>query len=283
MLSSNAFNLGIMFRREHDPKHLPEFARRAERAGFDELWVVEDCFYGSGVASAAAALAVTDTITVGVGIMPAVARNPVFTAMEMAALEETTVAVRRLLAGERFSFAGKQVQLDDVALVHPPAVVPPISLGVRGPKSLALSGRAADGTVLAEFAPPSYVKWAGEQIETGRAEAGRSGKHRLTVFAFASACESPAEARQELRPLIAPAIASGKINAHIAPMGILSQVRELLESGGQEQLETDMPGAWIDQLAMIGTPLDWRTAANRLVAAGADTVVLDAFARHFAP
>jgi alkanesulfonate monooxygenase SsuD/methylene tetrahydromethanopterin reductase-like flavin-dependent oxidoreductase (luciferase family) len=328
MLSSNAFNLGIMFRREHDPKHLPEFARRAERAGFDELWVVEDCFYGSGVASAAAALAVTDTITVGVGIMPAVARNPVFTAMEiatlarlfpgrllpgighgvagwmrqigafpksqLAALEETTVAVRRLLAGERFSFAGKQVQLDDVALVHPPVVVPPISLGVRGPKSLALSGRAADGTVLAEFAPPSYVKWAGEQIETGRAEAGRSGKHRLTVFAFASACESPAEARQELRPLIAPAIASGKINAHIAPMGILSQVRELLESGGQEQLETDMPGAWIDQLAMIGTPHDWRTAANRLVAAGADTVVLvplpgkgldelDAFARHFAP
>ena len=85
-------NLGIMFRREHPPEHLPQFARSAQAAGFDEFWVVEDCFYGSGIASAAAALAVTDTIAVGLGIMPAVARNPVFAAMEIATLA-------RLLSG----------------------------------------------------------------------------------------------------------------------------------------------------------------------------------------
>ena len=70
-------NLGVMYRREHAPEHLPGCARRAEEVGFDELWVVEDCFYGSGIASAATALACTDSITVGLGIMPAVVRNPV--------------------------------------------------------------------------------------------------------------------------------------------------------------------------------------------------------------
>ena len=86
METKRGFDLGVMFRREHAPEDLPDFARRAEEAGFDELWVVEDCFYASGIASAAVALACTDSIRVGLGIMPAVVRNPVFAAMEVATL-----------------------------------------------------------------------------------------------------------------------------------------------------------------------------------------------------
>ena len=82
MKNKKDYNLGIMFRREHSPENLPGFSRQVEQAGFDELWLVEDCFYGSGIASAATALACTDSIKVGLGIMPAVVRNPVFTAME---------------------------------------------------------------------------------------------------------------------------------------------------------------------------------------------------------
>src|SRR6185436_17813142 len=135
METERNFNLGVMFRREHAPETLPDFARRAEEAGFDELWVVEDCFYTSGIASAATALACTGSIGVGLGIMPAVVRNPVFAAMAIAtlariypgrflpgfghgvagwmrqigafpnsqlkALEEVVVTVRRLLAGDK--------------------------------------------------------------------------------------------------------------------------------------------------------------------------------------
>jgi 5,10-methylenetetrahydromethanopterin reductase len=188
MKNERDHNLGIMFRREHAPEHLPDFARRAEEAGFDELWVVEDCFYGSGIASAATALACTEAISVGIGIMPAVVRNPVFTAMEIAtlsrlfpgrilpgighgvaswmrqigtfpksqltALEETTVAIRKMLKGERLTYDGKYTHLDQVELVHLPEKIPPISLGVRGPKSLILSGRVADGIILVEYAAP---------------------------------------------------------------------------------------------------------------------------------
>ncbi len=308
MTNTKNYSLATMFRREHASEDLPGFARRAEEAGFDELWVVEDCFYTSGIALASVALACTERISVGVGIMPAVARNPVFTAMEIAtlaglyprrflpgighgmagwmhqigaypksqlrALEETTVTVRKLLAGERFSYDGTQVHLDDVELVHPPTQIPPVSLGVRGPKSLTLSGRVADGTILAEYAAPAYVTWAREQIEGGRQEAGVERKHRLTVFVWACAGATTAAARKEIRPLIAAGIASGDIDMQLAPLGILPQVHELLDSVGPEQFAAAMPDQWIDELAVVGTPEDWRLAIERLVEAGADTVVL---------
>ena len=326
IINRNDYSLGIMFRREYVPEELPGFARKAEEAGFDELWVVEDCFYGSGIASAATALPGTDTITVGLGIMPAVVRNPVFAAMEIAtlarlhpgrflpgfghgvagwmrqigafpksqlkALEEVTVAIRALLAGEQLTFNGRYVHLDQTQLVHPPEQVPPISLGVAGPKSLALSGRVADGTILGEYSAPKYISWAREQITSGKLEAGHDRDHRLTLFAFACAASATATARQELRPMVASAVASRGMNAKLASMGIMPQVREYREGGGQQRLEAAMPDAWIDQLAIAGTLEEWKSAIDRLVEAGADSVVLvplpdkgpdeiDAFSRHF--
>lgn len=307
MNNRSDYALGIMFRREHAPEELPGFARKAEAAGFDELWVVEDCLYGSGIAAAATALACTDALTVGIGILPAVVRNPVFAAMEIAtlarlhpgrllpgfghgvaewmrqvgalpasqltALEEVTVTVRALLAGEQVTFSGRYVTIDHARLVHPPDHIPPISLGVIGPKSLALSGRVADGTILSEYAAPAYVAWAREQIARGQQASGQEHAHRVTVFAFACATESTAAARQRLRPMVAAAVASGDLDPKLAAMGILPQVQEL-RSSSPEQLEAALPGDWIDQLAIAGTPEDWQRAIDRLVDAGADAVVL---------
>lgn len=308
METGRDFNLGIMFRREHPPELLPDFARRAEEAGFDELWVVEDCFYTSGIASAAIALACTGSISVGLGIMPAVVRNPVFTAMEIAtlarlypgrflpgighgvtgwmkqigafpssqlkALEEVVVTVRRLLAGENVSFQGTEVQLDRTQLVHPPQQPPPISLGVRGAKSLTLSGRVADGTILAEYAAPEYVAWAREQIKTGQQESGYDLPHRLTVFAFTCVAADAAKAYRQFRPLVASAIMAEKIDMYLAPLGILPQAQEWKENGGKPRLEAEIPDEWLDKLAIIGTPEACIQAIHRLVEAGADTVVL---------
>ncbi len=302
------FSLGIMFRREYSPETLPDFARRTEAAGFDELWVVEDCFYGSGVASAATALACTDALTVGLGIMPAVVRNPVFSAMEiatlarlypdrflpglghgvaswmrqigafpksqLAALEEVTVTIKKLLAGEHVTLRGRHVQIEDAELVHPPEQIPPVSLGVAGPKSLALSGRVADGTILAEYSAPAYVSWARDQI-TGSMPASRAdSEHRLTIFAFACAASSAAIARQKLRPMVAAAIASGGADTKLAAMGILAEAREYRKSDERAHLEACIPDAWIDQLAIVGTPQDWRLAIDRYVDLGVHSVVL---------
>ncbi len=306
--SGKDFQIGVMFRREYPPELLREYARRTEAAGFDELWIVEDCFWAGGMASSAVALASTESIRVGLGIAPAVGRNPAIAAMDIAllarvfpgrflpgfghgvadwmrqigafpksqlkALGETASAVRALLAGENVTVAGQHVQHDNVKLVFPPDKLPVISLGVRGPESLALAGRVADGTLLAEGSSPAYVRWAREQIARGQQSAGRTGQHRVTVYAWTSIDEDAQAARDALRPLLAGMIGSGSADMYLRPLGILPRVAELMADGGLPLLEREMPDRWIEQLAVTGTAQDGAAAIRALAEAGADSVVI---------
>ena len=79
-------SLGIVFRPQLPPELLRDVAVAADEAGVDELWLWEDCFLESGIASASAALAWTDRLHVGVGLLPAPLRNVALTAMEAATL-----------------------------------------------------------------------------------------------------------------------------------------------------------------------------------------------------
>jgi 5,10-methylenetetrahydromethanopterin reductase len=320
--------LGFIIHRENPPEYIRSYAQHVETAGYDEVWVVEDCFFTSGIASAAAVLAATATIRVGLGIVPAVARNAAFLAMEVAtlarlhpgrflpgvghgvtewihqigalpasqltALKETVAAVRSLLRGEMYTSQGQYVSLKNVQLEYPPAQVPPISVGVRGPRSLRLAGQVADGTVLAEGAAPAYVSWAKEQIVRGMSEAGRSEPHRITVFAWCCVHEDTSIARNSLRPVIASHLASGSLHAQIAPLGITSDIEALLKRGGIQLLQEEMPDEWIDQLAIVGNPDECLHAITRFAQAGSDSIVLvprvdqamqqmDAFARDVLP
>jgi alkanesulfonate monooxygenase SsuD/methylene tetrahydromethanopterin reductase-like flavin-dependent oxidoreductase (luciferase family) len=183
--------LGIAYVPTLPPERLRDLARAVEASGLDELWVWEDCFKQSGVASAAAALAWTERITVGIGLLPVPLRNVALTAMELANLErmfpgrlvagvghgvqawmeqtgsrvaspltllrEHATALRALLAGERVTTEGRYVRLTDVALDWPPTVPPPLMLGGSGPKSLALTAELGDGTLLAAAIPEAGV------------------------------------------------------------------------------------------------------------------------------
>jgi alkanesulfonate monooxygenase SsuD/methylene tetrahydromethanopterin reductase-like flavin-dependent oxidoreductase (luciferase family) len=197
-------------------------------------------------------------------------------ASQLAALEETTLAVRALLRGELYSAAGRHIQLDQVKLDLPPKHVPPVALGVRGPKSLALSGRAADGTILAEGAGPAYVAWAREQIARGAAAAGLTTPHRLTVYVWCSVDADGAAARARLRPVVAATLASPEAVTQVTPLGIADDVRALA-ARGEEALCAEMPDAWLDLLAVCGTPDQGAAAIERLYSAGADSVVLVPF------
>lgn len=299
---------GVMFRCANAPELLVDTVQRVEAAGFDELWVVEDCFFGGGISSATAALAASQRIRIGLGIMPAVARNPAFATMEiatlarlypgrflpgfghgvadwmrqigafptsqLAALGEVTRVTRALLRGNNVTLHGKHVNLDDVQLVFPPEQVPPVSLGVRGPKSLALAGREADGTILAEGSAPAYVQWAREQIARGQQEAGREEHHRMTVFTFASVDDDSATARARLRSTLAGVMAPAHNHKQLEPMGIVPDLLSLINRVGPEGLADALPDSWIDQLSVSGTPEECQRALHRLAEAGADTVVL---------
>lgn len=279
-----------MYDRAWAPEELPAFARAAEGLGVDELWVVEDLGWAGSMASAAAALAVTERLRVGIGIAPAPLRNPALLAMELGALarmfpgrltagvghgvrewmvqvgaaprsplallEETVTAVRGLLRGEEVTLDGREVRLDGVRLVHPPAVVPPVVAGVVRPRSLELSGRVADGTILAEGHGPADLEQARGLIAEGRAAqradgSGRAGvgmrvgdtdvadgaPHELTVFVFLCVEEDAERLRETVgETLAAHAAWLGRpveeLFAAVGPAAVVAaRVRELWAAG----------------------------------------------------
>jgi alkanesulfonate monooxygenase SsuD/methylene tetrahydromethanopterin reductase-like flavin-dependent oxidoreductase (luciferase family) len=183
--------LGVVFLPDLPPERLRDVVRAADDAGLDDLWLWEDCFKESGIATAAAALAWSTRIRVGVGILPAPLRNVAVTAMEIATLErlfpgrprigighgvldwmgqvgvraespmtllrEHVTALRALLAGERVSVDGRYVKLDGVGLEWVPSPRPEVLVGAVGERTLKLSGELADGTVLTGGTSPRQV------------------------------------------------------------------------------------------------------------------------------
>jgi 5,10-methylenetetrahydromethanopterin reductase len=278
--------IGVMFRPEWPPEELPAFARGVEEDGFNELWLVEDCFLTGGLTMAAAALAATERIGVGIGLLPAALRNPALTAMEisglarlhpsrfaaalghgvdpwmrqidarpadrLAALEEIVSAVRALLAGETVNVDGSHVHLQDVTLGHPPAKPPPILIGTTGPRALAAAGRAADGILLAEGAVPDAVRWAREQ----------AGDRATVVYSWLSLDDDRAAAAAALRP---------SIDLWLR-MGLYPSLRE--HAGLTEESAADIEDDRLRALAVAGDARDCARAIAELWAAGADTVVL---------
>ena len=69
-------------------------------------------------------------------------------ARPVAALRESVSAIRRLLAGETVTLAGKERTLREIAITHPAVEDVPIAMGVSGPMLLSLAGELADTTLL---------------------------------------------------------------------------------------------------------------------------------------
>ncbi|MEU9601289.1 LLM class flavin-dependent oxidoreductase [Streptomyces sp. NPDC048109] len=263
--------LGAVLRPQLAPERLRAVVGVADEVGLEELWLWEDCFREGGISTAAAALAWTERVRVGVGLLPVPLRNVALTAMEAATLHrmfpgravlgvghgvqdwmeqvgaraespvtllrEHLLALRALLRGERVTVKGRYVQLDDVALDWPPQQAVEVFAGATGPRSLRLTGEAADGTVLTANTPPDGVRRARRLIDEGRAAAGRGdGAHKVVVYLLAA---TGAGARERLRgELVAEGVA-------------------------------DVPG-----LGVAGDAQAVADAVRRLAEAGADTVIL---------
>jgi alkanesulfonate monooxygenase SsuD/methylene tetrahydromethanopterin reductase-like flavin-dependent oxidoreductase (luciferase family) len=214
--------LGTVFLPQLPPERLRAVARAADDAGLAELWLWEDCFLESGIASAAAVLAWTERLRVGVGLLPVPLRNVALAAMEVATLHrlcpgrvqvgighgvqdwmaqvgarvespmtllrEYLTALRSLLQGEQVTTEGRYVRLDRVALGWPPAgpAASTVFVGAVGPRTLRLSGELADGTILTAGTTPDRVRRARQLIDEGRAAGGRTDPHRLVVYLHAA-------------------------------------------------------------------------------------------------
>ncbi len=175
--------LGFAFTPPMPPERIRPVARAVEAAGLDELWVWEDLFTESGIATAALALGATERISVAIGLMPVPLRNVALTAMELATLEraipdrliagighgvlpwmaqvgarvaspvnllrEYAEALRGLLDGETVTVDGRYIHLEGAALGWPPLRRLPLMIGGGGPVTQRLAVELGDGLLLA--------------------------------------------------------------------------------------------------------------------------------------
>ncbi|MER5214195.1 LLM class flavin-dependent oxidoreductase [Streptomyces sp. NPDC002838] len=262
--------LGAVFRPQLPPERLRALAQLADETGLEELWLWEDCFREGGISTAAAALAWTERVRIGVGLLPVPLRNVAITAMEAATLHrmfpgrailgvghgvqdwmgqvgaraespltllrEHLGALRALLRGERITTDGRYVKLDDVALDWPPDGAVEVLAGATGPRTLRLSGEAADGTVLTASTAPDGVRRARGLIDEGRQAAGRTDPHKVTVYLLTATGPS----------------AAARLRAELADEGLES----------------------VPDLGVAGDAGAVAKAVQRLADAGADTVIL---------
>ncbi|WP_371774056.1 LLM class flavin-dependent oxidoreductase [Streptomyces sp. NBC_01438] len=296
--------VGVMLPRDLPVQDVLPYARRAEELGFDQIWVVEDLGFRGGLAQAGPVLASTTHITVGIGILPAGARNVCFTAMELATLaqlypgrliagighgmpdwmrqagswpaspltllKEYTTALRLLMSGEPGPKDGRYVRCEGVVLTEIPDIVPPVILGVRGPKSQAAAGEVADGLLLAEPAGPAYIASSLRHMDAP------ADVRRLEIVAYDNAAVDDDEdaAVNRVREGLS-AIGEPDWAPHIAPLPFATELHaHRAACADAQEFARTMPAAWIRELSIVGTPGQARAAINARHAAGATSVVL---------
>jgi len=220
---------------------LPEYvtlAQAAELAGFDQFWVSNDLFLRSAPVILSAVGAATERIEIGTGILNPYTINPAEIAMvaatldeltncrfnlglaagaadflqwvglpqqqPLAAMRETILAVRALLAGERVSLTGKFLQWEQEAYLRFEAPrITPIYLGAMGPGMLRLAGEVADG-VLPLLFPPEHYFGVKPYLDDGMQKRNRDlGSLDFAACIWVSLAEDTEAARRVLAEKIA--------------------------------------------------------------------------------
>jgi 5,10-methylenetetrahydromethanopterin reductase len=294
---------GVIFRPSFPSDILADYARRAEAAGFDELWLWDDCFLPGGFTSAAVALSATRDLKVGIGLLPATAYNPLFAAMEITTLAlafpgrilpgfghgvadwltrigappsslqtlaATVTSVRGLLKGEELTTHAGQVNLEKVQMSLPPKILPPLYVGAMRAKTLHLAGRVADGVILTALSSPAYVGWARQQIAAGMAETGRTGS-RLVVYTSVKVNPDGQAARAVMRKDLAAELPWPDV--YLQASGLTAGVAAFCQGRDASQIAAQMPDEWVDLLSAAGTPQQALASLQRLAAAGADSII----------
>jgi 5,10-methylenetetrahydromethanopterin reductase len=225
-----------------------DFARRAELAGIDMVWIPDSQFLWRDVWTTAALVADrTERIGIGIAVTNFETRHVAVTASAIAAVDELSrgrvrVAfgtgdssvktlglapsrlrrvreqlglLRRLLRGEGVTWEGdSRYGGRPMRLRHAPRREVPVYLAASGPNALALAGEIADGVIVASGVAPQLVERALAHVRSGAERAGRA-LDDLDIWLGAHTLAAPDEATavQLAKPLC---LASAQLGATAA-------------------------------------------------------------------
>lgn len=210
---SHKNRVGLYLIEKHPMKESLEYARLAERNGFDCVWQGEEYppfrEARDSLIGAAAIAAVTKSIKIGTGVLHTWTRNVMTLAMAFATLDELSngramlgigilwepmasmmgitrtkplkamrehvQALHDLFDMKTVNTDGEFVKLKNVRLLKKPVSIP-IYIGATGFKMMELAGQIADGVLMNYLVSPEYNKKALNSISQGAERTGRSIK-----------------------------------------------------------------------------------------------------------
>lgn len=137
------------------------------------------------------------------------------------------------------------------------------------PSTLAVSGRHADGTILAEPVTPEYLRSAQSHLKA-------QATHDIVAYNVAAVDDDPDAARAQVRPALSW-VGHPAWSPHLAPLPFAYELARLARTAATAaELTRLLPDAWVDQLAVVGTSSQARERMRQLHAGGANHLVLSA-------
>jgi 5,10-methylenetetrahydromethanopterin reductase len=287
-------------------------AKRAEDLGFDSIWLTETRFTRDAITTAAAVAAATNRVRIGTAVTNPFTRGAVLTAVTFATLDELAEGrlifgfgpgsphilrrqgfgfdlpltrmrehidvVRQLLSGERVSYEGKTVSVENVALdFQPYRPNIPLYLGVTGPKALECAAEIADGVILNGFVSAAYTKRAVERMRRRLADAGRAeDDFEIASWLMVSVDRDSAKAKDAVRPMVATYLANFPNIARESglPQDLLDTIGSVYMGQGVAEAAKHVDDEVVTLLSCSGSPDECRALIQERRDAGADLPVL---------
>ena len=207
--------LSLRLSSDLSPERMLQGADTVDSAGMDQLWLADNPLERSAIVSAAVIAARYPALDIGLGIVSARERHPVVLTQEalalqsysrgrvvlglglgseahrvrlglprkggLATLRDTAAAVKALSAGGGIPAQGENPDPPVTLHVHGDAALP-VYIGASGHRTLAESGRIADGVVLSLGTTTQAAATAGRIAREAHADAGRQGRFEVVCY-----------------------------------------------------------------------------------------------------
>jgi probable F420-dependent oxidoreductase len=284
--------------RDHEP-----LVRRAEAAGYDELWTGETTG-PDGFTPLALAAAWTDRVKLGTGVVNPFTRGPAVLAQHAAALQDASGGRFKLGLGassnvivERWNEVPFEKPLSKVRaavealrpvlsntgrgpggfkLEQPPAAPIPIYVAALRDRMLRLGGEIADGTFV-NFLPLSGTEHVVARIREGERAGGKAEGSSDVVCRFFCIPQSREEGIGLARWMFAAYGTVPVYEAFFRSLGWGEQLDPMVTAwrdGDRQAALERAPDALIEEIFVFGTPDEQRDRLEQYVARGITNLVL---------
>jgi alkanesulfonate monooxygenase SsuD/methylene tetrahydromethanopterin reductase-like flavin-dependent oxidoreductase (luciferase family) len=207
-------------------------------------------------------------------------------------LKEYIEAMRLLLTGEKISYHGKHVKIDNVGLGWKPLRSKiPLYVPATSKTGLRLAAQVGDGVILNAVCSPEYTASALRIIREAAAEAGRDLANFVVAQIINCSVEDDHrraldevrwEVATKLDPIQIPFIAAPKmrVGEPYIRKGDLPLFEKAYASGGMEALIRAVPDSYVEGMTASGTAETVKKRVQQYRDAGVDMPLLRPAALH---